>query len=124
MTVYTDISFSFDKHPLTGDLIIKKDEQAVKQSINNLVKTRAYQRGFNTDIHTGVNDLLFENMTPIIKHELKREIKSVIENFEPRVTLMSVEVFDKSHELYVTVKYKILNGSTIEKLNFVLEEIN
>lgn len=122
--VYKDLSFSFKKHPLTGDLVTKTDDQAIKQSVKNLVKTRAYSRGFNVDIHSGIDDLLFENFTPILEHSIKREVENVLNNFEPRISIISVDVFsDNQNSLVITMKYKILNNDTLEQLEFVLEQI-
>lgn len=124
MPTYKDLSFSFKKHPLTGDLLTKTDAQAIRQSIKNLISTRAYSRGFNVDIHCGIDDLLFENFTPILQHELKREIENVLTVFENRINLKNIEIYNNDYELVVTIMYSILNNDNLEKIDFILEQVN
>ena len=57
---FKDISLSFTKHPVTNDLIILKNEDAIKKSVINLVRTRLNERFFNDLLGTSVENSLFE----------------------------------------------------------------
>ena len=57
---FSDIDLTFIANPVTGDLSKKYDENAVKQSIKNLVMTRNYERPFNSSIGSQIYNVLFE----------------------------------------------------------------
>ena len=44
---FKDISLSFNAHPITKDLTIIKNENAIKRSVRNLVQTIPKERYFN-----------------------------------------------------------------------------
>lgn len=117
-----DIDFNFIPHPLTGDLTIKKDVGAIDQSIKNLVFTNYYERGFNIDIGGNVMSALFENITPLLKQDLKDSIKQVLTNFEPAVELIDVEVSDtEPNTLVVNIFYYINNDIDVQRTQVILE---
>jgi phage baseplate assembly protein W len=88
--LYRDVALSFEKNSNTKDLIVKKDVEAVKQSVRNLILTNHYERPFHPEIGSSVAALLFEPMNPITANVLQRAVSEVIENFEPRARLVSV----------------------------------
>ena len=88
--LYKDIALSFEKNSNTKDVIIKKDIEAVKQSVRNLILTNHYERPFHPEIGSDVRALLFENMTPLTALNLERKVQEVLVNFEPRAKVTSV----------------------------------
>ena len=88
--LYKDISLSFEKNSASNDVIVKKDVDAVKQSIKNLILTNHYERPFHPEIGSSVRAMLFQPMNPITANVLQRTVTECIENFEPRVRLVSV----------------------------------
>ena len=123
MSTYKDIDLSFIKHPVTGDIPVKLDSNAVKASLQNLIKTKFYERGFNVRVGSNVRDMLFEHFNPVIGQELKKEIETVIANYEPRSEISDVIVHEKESILYVTIKYHILNNASPDVLNIELERL-
>ena len=89
--LYKDIALSFEKNSNTKDVIIKRDIEAVKQSVRNLILTNHYERPFHPEIGSNVTSILFEPMNPITANSLTRIIEEVIVNFEPRARLVSVD---------------------------------
>ena len=57
---FKDISLSFTPHPVTKDLTILKNENAIKKSVRNLVQTIPTERFFNSALGSEVRDSLFE----------------------------------------------------------------
>ena len=57
--VYADLDMNFTPHPITGDLTIKKDTDAIKQSIKNIMLTNYYERPFKPALGGGFRELLF-----------------------------------------------------------------
>ena len=88
--LYKDISLSFEKNSASNDVIVKRDIEAVKQSVKNLILTNHYERPFHPEIGSSVRAMLFQPMNPITANVLQRTVTECIENFEPRVRLVSV----------------------------------
>ena len=60
-----DFDLSFRRHPSTGKLLMKKDDEAVKQSLKNLVLTNRYERPFRPEFGGDVRKRLFDNFDSI-----------------------------------------------------------
>ena len=89
---FKDIAFSFDRHPKTKDILIKKNEQAIVSAVKHLILTNKGERPFQPNLGTDINRLLFENIDVGIAAKLSEEIESLIKGYEPRVELDSVTV--------------------------------
>lgn len=113
-----DINFNFKPHPLTGDLVtITNRSAAIKQSLKNLIMTNYYDRGFNVEVGTNVIGSLFDNVDNLTAITLKQNIENVVANFEPRVSLNDVEVYQsEDNELTVNITYQELNSPDIQSL--------
>ena len=107
---FKDISLSFKKHPVTNDVIVLRNEDAIKRSVINLTRTRINERFFNDLVGTSVQDALFENMNSGIEAALEQEITSLLTNYEPRIDLNSVYVIadQDSNALEIQVDYNIV----------------
>jgi phage baseplate assembly protein W len=121
---FKDISLSFSRHPVTNDILILKNEDAIKRSVLNLVQTQISERFFNNLLGTSVNSYLFELATQEIEIILKREIETVLNNFEPRIRLnnIEVEVIDDYNELTVKIVYDIVGlPLPLQNIEFILQ---
>lgn len=120
---FSDLDFNFSPHPVTGDLVQKFDENAVKQSVKNLLQIRHYEKPFHSDIGSPLRELLFENITPLTEAMAKRAIIDIISNFEPRVSIINVDVIasEENNSLYINLVFKIVNTERPITLDFVLE---
>jgi phage baseplate assembly protein W len=107
---FRDISLSFTRNPVTNDIIAIRNEDAIKKSVINLVRTRIGEKFFNNLIGTNVEKSLFELNFRENTSFLEDEIKVLLENFEPRilVTNVSVESLDDTYELNVKIAYEIV----------------
>ena len=119
---FKDISLSFKKHPVTKDVTVLRNEDAIKKSVINLTRTRINERLFNDLLGTSVADNLFENMGSGLETALEEEISTLLGNYEPRIELNSVYVIadQDSNELSIQVDYNIVGlpipSQTIEFL--------
>ena len=106
---FKDISLSFTKHPVTNDVTVLKNEDAIKKSVINLCRTRINERFFNDLLGTSIEDSLFETNLDDITSFLEREITVLLKNFEPRIRLTSVivESLVDSYELQIRIEYEI-----------------
>ena len=123
---YSDLDLFFSAKGVSKDISKVTDNQAVKRSVRNLVLLNHYEKPFHPEIGSGVRDILFEPMTPITAHVLTRKIEDVIENFEPRVKLISVRAqpnLDRN-EYEVTVEFYVINTPTeLVDLTIMLERL-
>jgi phage baseplate assembly protein W len=115
---FTDIDLSFVPHPITSDLVVVKDTNAIKTAVKNLILTKHYERPFRSEIGSNVSNLLFELKSPVTDILIQKEIENVIQNFEPRVEVIEVLVDNDmdTNDYKIKVTYRILN--TLEPLSF------
>ena len=121
--IFSDLDLNFTPHPVTKDIVRKFDEQAVKQSIKNLIMTANYERPFHSEIGSPIRKLLFENPSPLVIHTLRQTLRDLIANFEPRVEVL--EIFPKfnldGNELFVRITFRIVNTTTPLNVEVVLD---
>ena len=89
---FKDISLSFSPHPVTKDLPILKNENAIVRSVRNLVQTIPTERFFNSNIGSDVQDSLFGFVDYGTASLIEDQIITTVTNFEPRVENLEVEV--------------------------------
>jgi len=121
---FRDISMSFQVNPLTYDLIALTNENAIARSVRNLVLTNRGERFFDNNLGSRVNSLLFESLDDITASSVRDEIENTINNYEPRVELISVDAvpdYDNG-ELNVTIRYYIVGiDAQPQQLSFALQ---
>lgn len=107
---FKDFSLSFKKHPITNDIIAIFNEDAIKNSVVNLIRTRIGERFFQPQLGTGIEDSLFELTTTEISFTIENEINQVLRNYEPRilVTAINIDVRPEDNELEITISYNII----------------
>ena len=121
---FKDLSASFQTNPLSNDLIALKNESAIARSVRNLVLTGQGERPFQPVLGTGVSRLLFENMDKLTASAIRSEIRTTIENYEPRVEIneILVEPDFEGNAFHVTLQYFIIGIDVPEQeLTFALE---
>lgn len=121
---FKDISLSMKRHPVTNDILPLKNEDAIKRAVQNLVRIQVGEVFFNNLIGTRISGALFELATNDFVAPVKTEIETVIKNFEPRVSLKSVEVDSDpdNNALDITISYDIVGLSTpTQTITFILE---
>ena len=121
--IFSDLDLNFTAHPVTKDISRRYDENAIKTSLKNLILTRNFERPFHSEIGSPINALLFEPPSPMLNITLQRAIVDVVNNFEPRVDLLDVNVLSSPDEnsLYVTIVFKIVNTEQPLTLDLTLE---
>ena len=122
---FKDISSSFQISPINFDLVAIKNETAIASSVRNLVLTLPGERFFNQNLGSRISDSLFENIDEITAGIIKDEIETTIQNYEPRVDLISVEVLPNYDEssFDVNITYNIVGIDVLpQQLTFALEQ--
>ena len=121
---FKDVSMTFQKHPLTSDILALKNESAIARSVRNIVFTMPGEKFFDEDFGSRISQSLFENINDISANIIRNEIKSSLRLYEPRVNVREVEVkpnFDQN-EFNVSIIYEIIGADVpAQELQFVLE---
>lgn len=109
--VYSDITVNLDVHPDTGDLFLITNENAIKQSLKNLILTQVYERLYDPSFGGNLKRSLFELMTADELVVLKTQIENSIQNQEPRVQLITInlEADYAADGVNITLTYAINN---------------
>ena len=121
---FKDISMSFESNPITEELIAIKNETAIARSIRNIVFTLPGEKFFDPNFGSDISGSLFENIDDITVGIIEDQIRQSINNYEPRVNLLSLQTnpnFD-NNAFDVTITYEVV-GADIppQELEFVLQ---
>ncbi len=121
---FKDINFDFKRHPITNDVLILKNENAIKRSIRNLVQTIPTERFFNPLLGSQVRRSLFDFVDYGSASVIKREIETTISNFEERVENVVIEVYPEpdNNTFQVNVIFDIIGQEfPTQEFTFMLE---
>ena len=121
---FKDISLSFEPHPVTKDLPVLKNERAIIRSVRNIVETIPTEKFFNSVFGSDVYRSLFDFVDFGTASVIQNQILITLENFEPRIDNVTVEVEPRPdlNEFEVTVFFDIV-GQEIptQDFTFILE---
>jgi hypothetical protein len=122
---YTDFNLLFTSHPVTADVTVKNEEEAVKQSLRNLISTRNYERPFHPEIGCQIHGLLFENFNPVTVQVMKKTIIDTIDKFEPRVTVLEVKISEKAdnNDIVCDIIFRLNNSDRPITLTTLLTRV-
>jgi len=119
---FKDLSFNFTKNPVTGDINVLKNEEAIKQSVKNLVLTKYRERLFNPNLGSNVTNYLFELSSPADASSIISGIRTLLTTFEKRIEVKKIEVFtsDESYEYLIEISYYIIGEPLLQTTQVVL----
>ena len=121
--LYSDIDLTFARQPGKGDIALSYDENAVIRSVRNLLLTDFYERPFQPEVGSNINALLFENISSLTASSIEEEIKNVLTNYEPRVTISSIDVTAQPDQnaFFVRLVFYIGNNTAPTAVNLLLQ---
>jgi phage baseplate assembly protein W len=121
---FKDISLSFTRHPVTNDITVLRNEDAIKKSVINLIRTKINERFFNNLIGSSVDDTLFELNNSYDSSYLREEIITLLKNFEQRISLTNVFIENDpdSNDLFIQIEYDIVGiPLPTQNIEFILQ---
>ena len=122
---FKDISLDFENpHPVTNDLPALKNERAIARSVKNIVETIPTEKFFNPLFGSDIRESLFDFVDFGTASVIQRQIIVTIENFEPRIDNLDVEVNPRpdQNEFEVTVFFDIIGQQfPTQEFQFILE---
>ena len=122
---WRDLDLSLKIHPIRKDIIPLKDDAAIKNAVKNLLVTNFFERPFQPTLGANLRGLLFEPADAITKLDLKQGIRRVLDTHEPRIKVLSINVFDESenNSYRITVKFLIKEYDTAESVEIILRRL-
>lgn len=123
--LYSDFDLSFLKHPNTKDVTILKDIDAVKQSVKNLVLTAQGERPFQPLLGSNIRKLLFEPVDDFTAFDIKEEVQTTLQNFEPRAKILNIDVVSEpdNNRFRLSIDFQMITNLETGTASFYLERI-
>lgn len=124
-TNYIDIDPNFAAHPISGDISILSDEEAVKQSLRNIIWTNFHEKYYKPKFGGNIKAYLFSKINFLEKEVIKQNLLDMIKKYEPRVIDVSVnvDIRKEAQTLIINLYYTIISISDLQELNVVLTRI-
>ena len=122
---YCDLDINFDRNPMSNDVAVRKDEEAIKRSLRNLILFKRHEKPFHPEISSGVTDMLFELVDPVTVLEIKARIAEMIKNYEPRVRDAIVDITDNidRNEVKISIHFTIHNVQKVYTMAMIVERL-
>ena len=120
---FKDFSVNFARNPFTDDLSVVNNDNSIKQAVKNIILTSPGEKPFQPLVGSSVNRLLFEPLDAFTADTIAEEIRTTINQYEPRVALTRVDVTPiyENNKLNVSLEYRIVGLPIVETIEFVLQ---
>lgn len=125
LTVYADFRKDLMMNPLTNDIVSRLNEDAVKEALKNLILTNKGERLFQPYLGSDVRKSLFDNMTPATVKMIEQNVRATINNFEPRVNLIDVQVIadPDNYKVQINISFYVRNVQEPVTVSIFLERV-
>ena len=122
---YSDFYLNLDKNYGTKDLARMTNEAAIISSLKNIIFTRRGERPFFPEFGCDVANMLFENFSKFTSDAIQTEIRTAVENFEPRVLTINVAVEENldQHSFVLYLYFTTINNPETVSVSFLLSRI-
>ena len=110
---FKDLNITFKKHPVTNDIVVSRDESAIKQAIVNLLLTNKGERLMNPEYGSDIRRYLFEPLDYGTSALVKQNIVTTIGRFEPRISVQEIVSRPdfENNGFEITMTYSIVGTS-------------
>ena len=121
---YVDFDLNFGKYS-SKDLKLKEGENAIKQSIQNLLLTNQFEKPFQPTVYSGIYSYLFDNFDSNTVDNLKTAIQNTINNYDPRINIDNLEVVadEDSGRIFINFSFGISNSEITKNVEFFIERL-
>ena len=122
---YSDFDLDFVAHPVTKDITKKLNENAIAQSIRNLLLTGHYERPFKPELGSNLRKFLFEPIDNITTSLIQDAIFQTLKNYEPRIVIQEITAAPNYDEDRYDITLSFFVRNTIEPITvtFFLERV-
>lgn len=122
---YSDFYNTFGKNFGTSDLARLTNEDSIINSLKNIIQTKKGERPFQPEFGCNIAGLLFENFSKFTTDAIETEIRTAVENFEPRVRTIQVKAIETqdNHSIELQLFFTTINNSENISISFFLSRI-
>ena len=123
IAIYSDFKKSLEISPVSDDLTLHKDEDAVKESIENLLLTDRGERLMQPNLGGNIRAMLFENISPGVLTMIEDQVRTCINLYEPRAEIIDVIVTSNIDDnvVKIAVHFYIRNNQQPISVDVFLE---
>ena len=121
--LFADLDLSFEAHPITGDIVTKKDTDAIKRAVRNILLTNHYERPFKPNFGSNLRGQLFELNMPGTRRRITEQIIEELNTLEPRIGRVAVQMLDEGNTLNLTIFYQIIGTRENQQVNVVVSRV-
>ena len=121
--LYKDFDLNMRMHPSTGKLLLKKNNDAVKQGVRNLILTNYYERPYRPSFGCSIRSRLFDLVDSSTEMDVKEDVELAFENELNRAILLNVGVVVNAdmNSLRVNIVYRPINAKELVETTLILE---
>lgn len=122
---YSDFLSDLNPHPVSGDIVKFINEHSVVRAIRNLLLTNKFDRLYQPNIGTDIQQMLFEQISSVTAQNISVFVQETITNYEPRAKVISIDVVpDEENHLYnINLKVMVINKQEPISFNITLDRI-
>lgn len=124
--LYSDFLNGFNTNPITGLLAKVTNEEAIKQSLKNIILTNVGERFYDSNKGSKVNKSLFDPFDVANLEVIRLQIRECIKSYEPRCDIKDIrlqENLDKNG-YNVAIVFSIINiPDDIFSLNLSIQRV-
>ena len=122
---YKDLDFTFKQNPNTNDVGIKKNNESIKQSVLNILRTNHGERPFNYNFGANLRAYLFENMTNITAANMSTSVNLALANWEPRIEVLNTNIQARADEndVRITVTGRVKSSNEVVDISTSIERL-
>ncbi len=123
--IYSDFTDNLLKAPFSDDLAKITNENSIKQSLRNIVRTYCGERLYDNSIGQSGNYGLFGLNDVLTESVVIKTLTDAIKNNEPRIYLVRIDVNTQMNpnSLIVTIFFNIKNLPNLFSIEVVLDRI-
>ena len=112
-----DLDLNFTKHPLSNDVSVKIGDQAIKQSLKNIILYNLLEKPFNINLNLNIREYLFENYDIFYERQLKEQILKIVALYESRVVINNIDILfeESTGSLTISINYTIIGQEQIDQ---------
>lgn len=123
---FIDLDAAFSYNPRTRDVATKTDDAAVRNALRNILYTNHYERPFQPDFGSQLQNLLFEQLDDFSLNVAERVLYNTFTKYEPRIDISFIEVkpnLNDNNEVFITIVYKLKNTQTFSEFNITFSRV-
>jgi phage baseplate assembly protein W len=123
--IFKDFDLNMKMHPVTGKLIVRKNQDSIKQALRSLILTDRGERPFRNQFGSDIRARLFDLMDPSLALQIESDVLLAVGNYEERAIILNVGVVDdpENNVVRVNITFRTTTSQAPANLTLTLEAI-